>query len=130
MPNLIAAADNGVPAGAIVLYVALVVLFVAGWWKMFEKAGEAGWKAIIPIYNVVVLMKIVGRPLWWVVLFLIPCVGIVVWVISMIDLSNSFAKRGGFAVGLIFLQPIFALILGFGGAQYTGPAGPVKNQSV
>ena len=106
-----------------IFYLALIVLFIAAWWQIFTKAGEAGWKAIIPIYNIIVLLKIVGREWWWVLLMLIPFVGLIVWIIVMLDLAKSFGRGTGFAIGLILLGPIFALILGFGSDTYRGPAG-------
>lgn len=114
----------GVGGGAALLvYLAFIVLVVVGMWKVFTKAGEEGWKAIIPVYNVWVLLKIVGRPGWWLILFLIPVVNIIVWIIVANDISRSFGKGLGFTIGLIFLAPIFILILGLGGARYVGPAG-------
>ncbi len=106
-----------------IFYLALIVLFIAAWWQIFTKAGEEGWKAIIPIYNIIVLLKIVGREWWWVLLMLIPFVGLIVWIIVMLDLAKSFGRGTGFAIGLILLGPIFALILGFGSDTYRGPAG-------
>lgn len=103
-----------------ILYLAFIVAVIAGWWKIFEKAGEEGWKAIVPIYNVIILLKIVGRDWWWVLLMLIPFVGLIVWIIIALDLAKAFGKGTGFAIGLIFLSPIFALILGFGSDTYKG----------
>jgi len=102
--------------------IAVTVLIVAGWWKMFEKAGEEGWKAIIPIYNVITLLKIVGREWWWILLMLIPVVGFIVWIVVLLNLATSFGRGVGFAIGLILLLPVFALILGFGSDTYRGPA--------
>ena len=100
----------------------LVIAVIAGMWQIFEKAGEAGWKAIIPIYNIWVMLEIVGRPGWWVILYFIPVVGFVVWVIMMIDLAKSFDHGIGFALGLMFLPVIFVPLLGFSDMQYYGPA--------
>jgi hypothetical protein len=104
------------------LIIVLFVLYVAAWWQIFTKAGEEGWKAIIPIYNIIVLLKIVGREWWWILLMLIPFVSLIVWIIVMLDLAKSFGRGAGFAIGLILLGPIFALILGFGSDTYRGPA--------
>ena len=104
------------------IYIAIYVLLIAGWWMIFTKAGEDGWKAIIPIWNVLVLLKIVGREWWWIILMLIPCVSLVVGIMLMLDLAKSFGKSGGFAVGLILLTFIFIPILGFGDSRYVGPA--------
>lgn len=105
------------------IYLAVLVLLIAGLWKIFTKAGEEGWKAIIPIYNYIVVLKIVGREWWWILLFLIPIVNIIILVIVYNDLSKSFGKGVGFTLGLIFLSFIFIPILGFGSARYIGPGG-------
>ncbi len=103
-----------------IIYLAALIAVIAGWWMMFEKAGEAGWKAIIPIYNIIVLLKIVGREWWWVILFIIPIVGFIIWIIVALDLAKAFGRGTGFGLGLIFLTPLFALILGFGSDSYRG----------
>jgi hypothetical protein len=100
----------------------LFVLVIVAYWKIFTKAGEEGWKAIIPIYNIIVLLKIVGRPWWWILLMLIPLVNLIVFIIVTHDLSKSFGHGIGFTLGLLFLSFIFYLILGFGSSQYRGPA--------
>ena len=92
-------------------------------WRVFTKAGQPGWQALIPIWNVVVVLHIAGRPAWWIVLLVVPIVNIVVLIAVAIDLAKSFGKGGGFAIGLLLLPPIFLLILGFGSARYVGPAG-------
>lgn len=102
--------------------VILIVLIVANW-KLFAKAGQPGWASIIPIYNLVILLQIVGRPTWWIAAILFcPPVGLVFSVIMMVDLAKSFGKGGGFAAGLILLGFIFFPILAFGSSQYQGPA--------
>jgi hypothetical protein len=106
----------------VVVYIAIVVAVVVAWWQVFTKSGEAGWKALIPIYNLIVILKIVGREAWWVILLIIPIVSLVVWVIVAIDLARSFGRGTGFGLGLAFLSPIFGLILGFGSDTYKGPA--------
>ncbi len=105
-----------------IIYIAVYVLVVAGWWMMFTKAGEEGWKAIIPIWNFLIVLKIVGRDWWWIILAIIPIVGIVIWFIISLDLAKSFGRGTGFGVGLFFLSFIFAPILGFGSDTYKGPA--------
>jgi hypothetical protein len=100
----------------------LFVAVIAGMWMIFEKAGEAGWKSIIPFYNIYVMLEIVGRPGWWVILYFIPVAGFIVWVIMMIDLAKSFDRGIGFAIGLMFLPILFYPLLGFSDMQYYGPA--------
>ena len=105
-----------------IIYIAVYVLIVAGWWMMFTKAGEAGWKSIIPIWNFLIVLKIVGREWWWIILAIIPIVNIIIWLIVSLDLAKSFGRGTGFGVGLFFLSFIFAPILGFGSDTYKGPA--------
>jgi uncharacterized membrane protein YhaH (DUF805 family) len=105
-----------------IFWLAFMILMIAACWKIFTKAGQPGWASIIPIYNWYILCKIVGRPGWWVILLLIPLVNFIVGIILCIDLAKSFGKGMGFAIGLILLGVIFFPILGFGSAQYQGPA--------
>ncbi len=100
------------------IQIVVMIVVVVALWKVFTKAGKPGWAAIVPIYNSVVLLQIVGRPIWWVILLLIPCVSSVIAIILMIDLAKSFGKGGGFTAGLILLPFIFLPILGFGSATY------------
>jgi hypothetical protein len=106
-----------------ILFWVLMIIVIIGMWKMFEKAGKPGWASLIPIYNFIVLLEIVGKPLWWIVLMFIPIVNIIIaiWVTNL--LAKSFGKSEAFTVGLIFLPFVFYPILGFGSAQYQGPAG-------
>lgn len=115
-------ADQGMSVVSFVILVIVAVVILVAWWKIFTKASKPGWAAIIPIYNVIVLLQIVGRPIWWIILFLIPGVNIIIEIIVILDLAKSFGKGTGFGIGLILLNPIFALILAFGDAEYKGPA--------
>jgi len=105
-----------------VVWIAFVVVWIAAMWQVFAKADQPGWAAIIPIYNVYIWCKIVGRPGWWVVLLFIPFVNIVIDAILSIDLAKSFGKGAGFGIGVWLLPFIFILILGFGSAKYAGPS--------
>ena len=107
---------------ATIVYIAILVFVIAGIWKTFEKAGQPGWAAIVPIYNLVVLLIIARRPGWWILLYLIPLVNIIVAVILAIDIAQNFGKGAGFGLGLAFLGIIFFPILGFGDAQYRASA--------
>ena len=95
---------------------------IVAMWKVFAKAGQPGWPSIIPIYNLYIWCKIVGRPAWWIILMLIPFVNIIVAIVLCIDVAKSFGKAAGFGIGLVFLGIIFLPILGFGSAQYQGAA--------
>ena len=120
-------AKDGIIAGmgivGFLFWMAIIVVIIVAWWKVFEKAGKPGWAAIIPIYNVIVILEIVGKPIWWLVLLLIPFVNIVILIIVYHELSKSFGKDALFTIGLILLGIIFVPILGFGDAQYIGPGG-------
>jgi hypothetical protein len=105
-----------------VVWLAVVVFVIAAVWKVFVKAGKPGWAGIVPIYNIIVMLEIIGRPLWWIVLLISPLVNIVMAFIIYIDLAKSFGKSAGFGIGLVLLSPIFLAILGFGSARYIGPA--------
>lgn len=100
------------------------ILSIIAMWKIFTKAGKPGWASIIPIYNIVVMFQIVGLNPWLLLLYFIPIVNIVAAIILMImmciRLAKAFGKGSGFAVGLIFLNTIFILILGLGDSRYVG----------
>src|SRR5688500_9622493 len=96
---------GGVISGLISL--AICAFYIYCGWKVYTKANEPGWASIVPIYNIVVLLKIVGKPIWWIVLLLIPLVNFVALILVMVSLAKSFGKSTGFAVGLIFLGFIF-----------------------
>ncbi|MEE1946124.1 DUF5684 domain-containing protein [Pedobacter sp. KR3-3] len=100
----------------------LGIISIAGMWKTFEKAGKPGWAAIIPIYNIYVMIEIVGKPSIWLLWCILPCVNFVfcIWLLNL--MSKSYGKSEGFTVGLFFLGFIFWPILGFGDAKYLGPS--------
>jgi hypothetical protein len=110
----------GMSAGIIIVYLAIAILMIAAMWKIFTKAGKPGWAAIIPIYNTIVLLEIIGKPIWWFFLMLIPFVNLIILIIVNIELAKKFGQSAGFAVGLILLPIIFYPILGFGSYRYTG----------
>jgi len=105
----------------LVIYLALVVFIIASIWKTFEKAGQPGWAAIIPIYNFYIMCKISGTKNWW--LIFIPFANIYIAIVGYIALAKSFGKDTGFGIGLLLLGFIFFPMLGFGDAKYVGPNG-------
>lgn len=113
-------AIGGLLGGLIGLVLGILILVAT--WKVYTKAGKPGWAAIVPIYNLFVLLEIVGRPGWWLILLLIPIVNLVAIFIISFDLARSFGKGTGFGLGLVFFNFIFMMILGFGKAKYIGPA--------
>ncbi|MDX8055149.1 DUF5684 domain-containing protein [Lentzea sp. BCCO 10_0798] len=123
------AVSTGIGVVGAIIYLAFAVFAIVVMWKVFAKAGQPGWAAIIPIYNIYVWLKVAGRPGWWLILFLIPIVNIVMALIVSIDIAKSFAKDAVFGVvGLWLFSIIGYAILAFGGAQYRGPAALVSQQ--
>lgn len=97
----------------------IVILAVASMWKIFTKAGQPGWAAIVPFYNAYIMQQIVGRETWWLAIFffLSP-----VWsIVISLDLAKSFGKEMVWGIGLIVFPYVFYPLLGFGDAQYQGP---------
>ncbi len=103
----------------LVIELAIVAFLLASLWKIVAKAGEPGWAGIIPIYNMLVLAKIAGKPMWWGALVLIPIAGIVfqIWIWNRV--VKSFGYSEGFTVGVVLLPFVFLPILGFGKATYS-----------
>jgi len=107
---------------SIVLFI--VVVYVVAQWKIFEKAGQPGWAALIPIVNIYFLLKIIGKPTWWLIIIIfIPGLNFIfaIWMTNL--LSKSFGRGIGCTIGLLFFGIIFYPVLGFGDAKYIGPAG-------
>lgn len=102
----------------IVFYLALLVLIIAAHWRLNEKAGQPGWACIVPIYNVIVWLKIAQKPGWWLLLLLIPLVNLVIAFVVWIDIAKLFGKDSGFGIGLTLLGFIFLPILAFGPSEY------------
>ena len=101
-----------------IMYLAFIVLMIVAMWKVFEKANQPGWGAIIPVYNVILLLKVSGKPLWWLILMLVPIIGLIPGILIPVGVARNFGKSDWFGVGLIFLPFIFYPILGFGSAEY------------
>ena len=104
---------------ALVFYIVSVVAL----WKVFTKSGEPGWTAFIPIVNLYKMCKIADGNGWKFLLYLIPIVNIVYYILVNIRFAKAYGKSTAFGVGLIFLNIIFVYILAFGSAQYIGPKG-------
>lgn len=111
------------------------VLTIIANWRLFTKAGEKGWKSIIPIYNVITLFKIAGISPWLILVYLAAIIPIIGWfavlgltIYAMYNLAKAFGKDGAFTVGLVLLNTIFIMILAFGSSEYqlTKNAEPVE----
>ena len=125
MENVSDGALAGMGVMGFLVWAAIMSLFIISGWKIYTKAGQSGWAVLIPIYNLIVMLKIIGKPWWWLFGFLIPFVNFVVMILMAVNLAKVFGKGTGFAVGLILLSFVFYPILAFGDAQYTAPPEPV-----
>lgn len=104
----------------LVVWLVVAVLLIVAMWKIFTKAGEPGWAAIVPFYNTYVLFKISFGNGWLFLLLLVPVVNFVIEIMLIFKLAKAFGQGVGFGFGLLFLSPIFLLILAFGSAEYEG----------
>ena len=104
------AAAAGMGIGFMLVILAFGLLMLISVWKVFTKAGKPGWASIVPLYNIIVLIQICGKPIWW----------FIIYPFLVFPLATKFGKGVGFALGLLFLFPIFWPILAFGDAKYQG----------
>jgi hypothetical protein len=102
----------------LVFLFAFIIFFMICHWKIFTKAGQEGWKSIIPFYNTYIQLQITRQPTIWILFFFIPIINIYFAVKHIHGISKAFGKDVGFTVGLLFLSPIFYAILAFGDAKY------------
>lgn len=102
----------------------MLVINLVAWWVLFNKAGLPGWFGIVPILNLIYLVKVAtGGSGWGAVLFFVPVVNVFYAIYVNWQLGKAFGKSSLFCLGLVLLQSIFILILAFGGSQYIGPNG-------
>lgn len=132
--------DAGVMAGVmagifcyVIFLVGIYVLMAFSFMKLFEKAGKPGWAGWVPIYNIIVMLEVIQKPVWWIIMFFIPCVNIVFIILFWIEVAKAYGKDAGFAVGLILLGIIFLPILAFGDSRYVygrggGPGRPRRRE--
>ena len=110
----------GVVIIAVIFYLAIIGLMIASMWIIYSKANKPGWAAIVPIYNLIIMLEIAGKPWWWIFLFFIPIANIVFLIMMYNGISKAFGKSEGFTVGLVLLGIIFFPILAFSSATYVG----------
>jgi len=100
---------------AVVFIVSMVSL-----WRMYEKAGQSGWVGLIPILNLFGLLKMIGKPFWWIVLYIPPLTPFTHFVVTVM-VARRFGKSALFGVGMYFFPMIFVPMIGLGNARYLGP---------
>ncbi|NOY74194.1 MAG: signal peptidase I [Kiritimatiellaeota bacterium] len=106
--------------GLFAAFVAFVValVMIISMWKIFVKAGQPGWAAIIPIYNLIVMWQVSRQPVWVLILCFIPFLNVIGTIMMFLGMAESFGKSAGFGIGLWLVPIIFFPILAFGSAQY------------
>ncbi|HQV77912.1 MAG TPA: DUF5684 domain-containing protein [Chitinophagales bacterium] len=102
----------------ILIFFVLILFFVICHWKIFTKAGQAGWKCLIPFYNIYIQLQITKQPVIWIFFFFIPFINIYFGVKHVHGLSKAFGKDVGFTIGLLLLPFIFIPLLALGSAEY------------
>ena len=102
----------------IILAIAVAVFIIVAEWKLFSKANQPGWAIFIPIYNILVLLKVAKMSWWNILLLLIPIVNIVITFMVYINVAKNYGKDAGFGVGMVFLPVIFIPVIAFGNAVY------------
>jgi hypothetical protein len=113
--------SGGSAAILLVVYVAVFVIYLVAWWKLFTKMGQPGWQGIIPLLNAYVIFKLAGKEWWWVILLLIPCVNIVALFFLAQSTAKLFGKELGWTICLFLFPGISHIVLAFGSSQYVGP---------
>lgn len=105
--------------GAYLVFVlAIAVVMLISMWKIYSKAGQPGWAVLVPIYNLVVLLNIVRKPVWWILLMCIPFVNFIIAILIYLELAKVFNKDTAFGLGIVFLPLIFIPMLAFGKSEY------------
>ncbi len=101
-----------------ILWWPFVVAAIAGTWLVFVKAGRPGWSCLVPGYNAVQFLRVAKLPGWACVLFLVPGVNVVLFVVACARLARAFRKGPRFAAGLVLFPPVCMTVLGLGCARY------------
>ena len=110
--------------------IAVTVISVVSMWRLFVKAGKPGWAALVPVYNIIVMLEIAGKPLWWVAMFFLPVANVVFSILAYIDFAKAYGKDTAWGVLLAFFTPIVAPIMAFSkSTQYVGPQVATPTQS-
>lgn len=117
---------------------AITVIIIISYWKIFEKAGKPGWASLIPVHNIVVMLEIARKPVPWIFIFIyaiiVPIVGpiaaLVFYIMMLNGISKNFGYGAGFTVGLFFLPLIFLPILAFGSSKYIDDESTINNTSL
>jgi len=119
-PIALPAAAAGMLKTAVITFLVVLLLMIISLWRVFEKAGEPGWACLVPIYNLVVLLNIAGKPIWWLLLLFIPLVNLIIYLLIHIAVAERFGKGALFGLGLFLFGFIFWPVLAFDDSAYQG----------
>ncbi|RZK05028.1 MAG: signal peptidase I, partial [Flavobacterium sp.] len=86
-----------------IFFLILQVVHFIGTWKLYEKAGRKSWEAAIPVYNAIILMKIINRPTWWTILLFIPIINLIMFPVVWVETIRSFGKNTTLDTALVLL---------------------------
>ena len=123
--NEMPALPVGISSSLVIAIVAVaLVLFVFNricWWRILTKAQRPGWAVLVPVYSIIVRLQMLGKPIWWILILMIPPANLILFVLMVVALAEVFDRSIGFAIGLLLLGPVFLPILAFGDAAYQKP---------
>jgi hypothetical protein len=108
---------------------AVVALGAVGFWRVYSKAGLPGWGCLVPIYNLVLLMRLAGKPGWWAVWLFVPFLNFVIYTIVTFEVAKNFGKGVAYTLGLLLCPPLFYALLGLGHAQYNATLFRLRQQA-
>ncbi len=123
--------ESIIPIGYWIFFIFSIVGTLVGLYKLFEKAGEAGWKALVPFYNAYICVKITGKKMSWFIMLMIPVLNVVVWLLMANEISKVFGKDSFWGyVGSMMIPYIYFLKLGFDkDVKYIGPHESAKKSA-
>jgi hypothetical protein len=113
---------EGAATGALIvpmIFMAIIgILMIIASWRIYQKAGKPGWACLIPIYNIIVFLQIINKPLWWFLMFIIPFVNIIFLIMASVEFLKRFGKPTWHILLVLFFSAIYIPVLAFGKAQY------------
>lgn len=115
--------ENALSTVLLIGYLGIIILTIASIWKVFKKANQPGWAAIVPIFNTYIMLKISDNPGWFLLLMVIPVINLYPLAKMYSGMARAFGKGIGWAIGLWILPFVFFPLLAFSSASYTGHGG-------
>ncbi|HEU4496939.1 MAG TPA: signal peptidase I, partial [Flavobacterium sp.] len=110
----------------ILFFFIMQAVHFAGTWKLYQKAGRKAWEAAIPVYNGIILMKIINRPKWWVILLFVPIVNLIMFPVVWVETLRSFGKNSALDTALGVLSLGFYIYY----VNYTQDVAHIENRSL